>query len=108
MKKYEIVKEHRDYDNIINNGRYIKNNTFIVYFLKHEENFPKFGMAVGKKIGNAVTRNKYKRIIRNIIDNNKFLFKKEYDYIIIIKKVCLDMSFIEISDSLKTLIEEKL
>lgn len=108
MKKFEIVKEHREYDNIINNGRYIKNKVFIIYYLKHTEDYPKFGMAVGKKIGNAVTRNKYKRIIRNIVDQNKFLFKKEFNYIIIIKKVCLDMSFNELNDNLKTLIEEKL
>ena len=108
MKKFEIVKEHRVFDKIINNGKFIKNNTFVIYYSKHEENFPKFGMAVGKKIGNAVTRNKYKRIIRNIVDENKFLFKKEYDYIIIIKRKCLEMSFNQINDSLSSLIKEKL
>lgn len=108
MKKFEVVKEKRRFDFIINNGKFIKNKIFVIYFSKHEENFPKFGLAVGKKIGNAVTRNKYKRIIRNIVDQNKFLFKKEYDYIIIIKKVCLDMSFKELNDSLSSLIKEKL
>ena len=108
MKKFEIVKEHRDFDKIINNGKFIKNNTFVIYYSKHKENFPKFGMAVGKKIGNAVIRNKYKRIIRNIVDKNKFLFKKEFDYIIIIKRKCLEMSFNELNESLSMLIKEKL
>lgn len=107
MKKFETVKNKREFDNIIKTGNFIKNDVFIVYFLNHKEEFPKFGIAVGKKIGNAVTRNKYKRIIRNIIDKNKLLFKKEFDYIIIIKRKCLNMSFIELNDSLSFLIKEK-
>lgn len=108
MKKFEIVKEHYEFDNIINKGKSIGNKVFSIYFLKHDEEHPKFGIAVGKKIGNAVTRNKYKRIIRNIIDNNKLLFKKDYDYIIIIKRKCLDLSFKELNDNLSELVKEKL
>lgn len=108
MKKFEIVKEHYEFDNIINEGKSIGNKVFSIYFLKHDEEYPRFGIAVGKKIGNAVTRNKYKRIIRNIIDNNKLLFKKDYDYIIIIKRKCLDLSFKELNDNLSELVKEKL
>ena len=108
MKKFEIVKEKRIFDKIINSSKYIKNDTFVIYYEKHEEDFPKFGIAVGKKIGNAVTRNKYKRIIRNLVDQNKFLFKNTFDYIIIIKKKCLDLSYNELNDSLNALIKEKL
>lgn len=108
MKKFEIVKKHYEFDNIINKGKSIGNKVFSIYFLKHDEEYPKFGIAVGKKIGNAVTRNKYKRIIRNIVDNNKLLFKKDYDYIIIIKRKCLDLSFKELNDNLSELVKEKL
>lgn len=108
MKKYEIVKEKRVFDKIIKESKYVKNSAFVIYYEKHEDNFPKFGVAVGKKIGNAVTRNKYKRIIRNLIDKNKFLFKNTFDYIIIIKKSCLNMSYNELDDSLNKLIKEKI
>lgn len=108
MKKYEIVKEKRTFDKIINSSKYVKNDTFVIYYEKHEENYSKFGIAVGKKIGNAVIRNKYKRIIRNLVDQNKFLFKNAFDYIIIIKKKCLSLSYNELNDSLNKLIKEKL
>ena len=108
MKKYEVVKEKRLFDDIINNSKYIKNDVFVIYYEKHEEKYPKFGIAVGKKIGNAVTRNKYKRITRNLIDQNKLLFKNEYNYIIILKKKCLELSYDELNDSLNKLLKEKL
>ena len=108
MKKYEVVKEKRTFDDIIKNGNQIKNDVYVIHYSKHEENFPKFGIAVGKKIGNAVIRNKYKRITRNIVDQNKFLFKNDYNYIIILKKKCLELSYNELNDSLNKLLKEKL
>ena len=108
MKKYEVVKEKRRFDYIINSSKYIKNDVFIIYYEEHTEEFPKFGIAVGKKIGKAVIRNKYKRITRNLIDQNKFLFKNNFDYIIILKKKCLELSYNELNDSLNKLLKEKL
>ena len=108
MKKYEVVKEKRRFDNIINSSKYIKNDVFVIYYEKHEDKFPKFGIAVGKKIGNAVTRNKYKRITRNLVNKNKLLFKNDFDYIIILKKKCLELSYNELNDSLNKLLKEKL
>lgn len=108
MKKYEVVKEKRRFDTIINTGKYIKNDIYVIYFLNNDVDFSKFGLAVGKKIGNAVVRNNYKRKLRNIIDNNKLLFKNNRDYIIILKRKCLDVSFDEMNNSLNTLLKERL
>lgn len=88
MKKYEIVKSHEDFNEIINKGKRIGNKYFLIFYLEKKEKKTHFGIAVGKKVGNAVVRNKYKRQIRNIVDNNKFLFKNSFNYIIMIKKEC--------------------
>ena len=100
MKKYEIVKKHEDFDNIIHNGKYKKSKNFIIYNKDSEYNYPRFGLAVGKKIGNAVIRNKMKRYLRIIIDKNKNLFKINKDYIIIIKKSSTECSLVELEDEL--------
>ena len=78
MKKYEIVKEHTDFDDIIAKGKYRKNNFFVIYNKESNFSYPRFGIAVGKKIGNAVTRNKFKRQIRMIINNNNIHLEKLY------------------------------
>ena len=106
MKKYEMVKSHDDFNNIINKGKYVKNNYFVIYYLDNNNSYPHFGLAVGKKIGNAVTRNKYKRQIRTIIDDNKKFFKKEKDYIIMIKKKCDDLKYNDLYKELSNLIKE--
>lgn len=105
MKKYEIVKEHTEFDDIIAKGRYKKNKHFVIYNKESNFSYPRFGIAVGKKIGNAVTRNKFKRQIRMIINNNKNLFKNNQDYIIIVKKSSLDLTYTELNDNLVELLK---
>lgn len=106
MKKYEIVKSHEQFNEVINKGNKISNKYFIIFSLAKEDKKPQFGIAVGKKVGNAVVRNKFKRQIRNIIDNNKFLFKNNRNYIIMIKKECLNVSYNLLEQNLINLIRK--
>ena len=106
MKKREIVKSNILFNNIINNGKRISNKYYVICFLSSDDEINKYGIAVGKKVGNAVTRNKVKRQIRNIVDNNKKLFKNYYNYIIICKKEVLNLSFQSMNDELVKLINK--
>lgn len=106
MKKQNIVKNNYEFNNIIQKGKYKKNKYFIIYFIESNLDKYRFGISVGKKIGNAVIRNKYKRKIRSIVDNNKKYYQKNSDYIIIMRKACLDASFDEMEKKYISLIQE--
>ena len=105
MRRYEMVKKHSDFDDIINNGHYKKNNGYIIYNKVNEKEFTRWGLAVGKKIGDAHIRNKVKRQVREIVTANKKLFQNNKDYIIIVKKSVLDMDFDEMTRELVNLIK---
>ena len=87
MKKYEIVKTHEEFNEIIQTGEKIKNSFYNIYIRKSNFKFPRFGIAIGKKLGNAVYRNKRKRQLRNILTTQRNLFQNGHDYIIIMKFV---------------------
>lgn len=106
IKKFEIVKEHKDFDNIIASGKYKKNKYFILYNKESSFDHPRFGIAVGKKVGNAVIRNKLKRQYRMLITNNKKLFSNNQDYIIIVKRSSLDTSFSNLNLELRRTLEK--
>ena len=89
MKKAFIIKSHDNFNQIINGGKKIKGNIITIYYYPSDDKKIYFGFAVGKKIGNAVERNKVKRKIRMIVHNNQFLFPKGYKYIIMLRKDCL-------------------
>jgi ribonuclease P protein component len=68
------------------------------------DDFCRFGLTVTKKIGNAVTRNKAKRRLRNImtaINREEKLLQNQYDYSIIAKHKISDADFNKISQDLK-------
>lgn len=98
MKKINILKKNEDFNRIIKANKAYKNKNFIIYLEWNNSSNYHFGISVGKKIGNAVIRNKYKRRIKNIIDEKDY--KKSFNCIIILKKEVLDLTFLEMKNSL--------
>ena len=105
MKKYEIVKEHEDFNNIINTGRYKKGKFFVIYNKDNNLDHNRYGIAVSKKNGNAVIRNKLKRQARMILTTNKNMFKNNFDYIIIIKRNAVSVDYKELEEDLLNIIK---
>lgn len=103
MKKENIIKDNKDFTRIIKKRNGISNKLFILNKELSNNNTPKFGITFIKNIGNAVTRNKLKRQVKSIIDNNKNIYQNNQNYIIIIKKEATSVSYQELEISLKNL-----
>lgn len=93
MKKKNIIRKNLDFDKIIKNNRSYKYKDYIIYVEKTDNEDYHFGLSVGKKIGNAVTRNKIKRQLKSIIDEKNY--EKGINCIIIVRKGVLEKSFSE-------------
>lgn len=92
MKNKYIIKSPDEFNTIINTGKRIKGNIMTMYYFPSNDNKMYFGFAVGKKVGNAVERNKVKRKLRMIVHQNQFLFSNKFKYIIMLRKDCLSFS----------------
>ena len=107
MRKYETVKSKQDFNNLIHQGQFIKNKYYIIYYLPSNKPYNRYGIAVSTKLGHAVIRNKLKRQLRVIIHDNKKLFQISKDYIIMIRKTCLDLTFSEMNNEFINLMKEQ-
>ena len=96
MKKKEIVKKSWEFEDIIKNGKCLKNKYYVIHLKPNNLSYDRYGISVSKKLGNAVFRNKYKRKLRSIIDNYKKIYVNSTDYIIILRKEGLSRSFSEL------------
>ena len=56
MNNKYIIKLANDFSKIINNGKRIKGENIIIYYLQNNSEKVNFGFAVSKKLGNAVIR----------------------------------------------------
>ena len=84
MKKINILKNSRDFDRIIKKYKPYKYTDYIIYLERETNDVYKFGLSVGKKIGNAVNRNKVKRQLKSIIDEKDY--QNNFNCIIIVGK----------------------
>ena len=105
MKKINIIQKSNDFERIIKNNKSIKYKYFIIYLYK-DENITtyKFGLSVGKKITNAVGRNKIKRQLKDIIDKNNY--QNNFNCIIIVRKEILSKSYLEIKNDLNEIFKK--
>ncbi len=104
MKKINILKKSDDFTRIIKTKKSFKYKDYIIYVEKKEPSIYNFGFSVGKKIGNAVTRNKIKRQLKNILD--KYRFKNNFNCVIIVGKGILNRSFKEKEENLITALQK--
>ena len=105
MKKYEIIKKNFEFNDIINTGAYLKNKYYYVYYKKNSFSYSRFGLAVSKKMGNAVERNKYKRQLRMIIHENKIEFSQDYDFIIMPRTSLKELNYQEMAQQMISLVK---
>lgn len=101
MKKEYRVKKNEDISLIFKEGKSVANRQFVLYMLEKKDQ-PHFRLAVSvsKKLGNAVTRNRIKRLMKESILQFKDELKEPYDYLLIARKPCVEMDFHEMKKSI--------
>ncbi len=83
----ERIKKNDEFQKMYNEfNKKIFSNYSVIYLKKNNLEFSRFGVVVSKKVGNAVVRNRVKRLFREMIRNNLSYIKRGYDIIIISKK----------------------
>jgi len=97
MKKNNIIKKSSEFDRIIHSEKSTKFKDYIIYIEYNDSDNYHFGLSVGKKIGNAVTRNKVKRRLKSIIDKKHY--KNGFNCIIIVGKGILERTFEEMENN---------
>lgn len=101
MNKHQRVKKNKDFQKVFKQGKSFANRQFVIYSLRTEgqEEF-RLGISVSKKVGNAVTRNRIKRYVRQAVLELKDDLRPERDYIIIARNQAASLDFHETKKSL--------
>jgi len=64
LPKRRILRKKKDFQTVYRYGRSYANRYLVLYVFQTKEHSGQVGFAAGKKLGNAVVRNRVKRLLR--------------------------------------------
>lgn len=105
MKKKYRIKKSDEFQKIIHHKKFISCPSFVLYVRSRSEDHSRIGISVGKKLGNAVVRNKIKRQVRMMFQEI-FDFNESFDGILIVRKKFLEQSYAVNKKDLESLIKK--
>lgn len=105
VRKEFRIKENDEFQQIFKAGKSFANRQLVIYFLideseQNNEDHFRVGLSVGKKIGNAVTRNRIKRYLRQSFMELEDKIIPDVNIIIIARQPTKEMGFLETKKSL--------
>ena len=84
--KADRILKRREFIALSKSGRRVQNTEFIAYFLSARYNRSRLGVTVTKKVGQAVERNRIKRLVREFFRLNRHCLSGNWDISIIVKR----------------------
>lgn len=83
LKKADRLRKNKSFQAVYKDGKSHANRLLVLYMLPNNSPCKKIGFAAGKRLGNAVTRNRVKRMMREAFRLNQSRLPDGYDYILV-------------------------
>jgi ribonuclease P protein component len=87
----ERIRRRPDFERVYNDGARINGRFLTLFVLTTSRPTPRFGVAATRKLGNAVERNRAKRLAREIFRRHKIV--GGYDIVVVARREMLDAPF---------------
>lgn len=79
----ERLTRKKEFEKAFREGKVLKNDRVVLYVTPNKLQYSRLGLVVGKKVGNAVRRNRTKRLLREAYRLNKHILIIPVDIIAI-------------------------
>jgi ribonuclease P protein component len=86
LRPVERLRCPRAYQRVFEQGEKLVGSLFILYVLPTSEPYSRLGIAVSKRIGNAVVRNRIKRYLREMFRRHKALLLSSCDLVCVARR----------------------
>jgi len=94
LRPEDRIRRRSEYRIIQQTGRRVHTPHFVILILPRPELRCRLGITVTKKVSpNAVSRNRVKRLVREVFRRNRALFPQSSDVVVVAKKGAQDLGY---------------
>lgn len=93
MKHFNSIKKNSDFQRVYRTGKSYANRLLVMYVIPTDNNDPRIGISVSKKVGNSVVRHHLTRLIRESYRLNKDKLKTGLDIVVVARVTAKEISF---------------
>jgi ribonuclease P protein component len=104
FSKTERLSDRKDFVHLNRFGRRLRTAHFTVFVARNELDRSRLGITASKKVGGAVTRNRVKRLIREVYRLHKELFPAGCDIVVSASESAGDLEFWKVREELLELV----
>lgn len=90
MKTPDIIRKQSDFDAVYHKGKSIGSRPAVVLYKKNGSGKKRAAFVASKKVGNAVRRNRARRLLKESYRELKDRLAEGYDYVFIARKYCAE------------------
>lgn len=91
LPKQNILRKNKQFQSVYRYGKSYANRMMVIYVLSNKDTQRKVGFAAGKRLGNAVVRNRVKRLLRETYRLNQHKLKLGFDLLLVGRKSMVDV-----------------
>jgi len=107
LRKKEKIRKRAEYLSIYQQGTRTHSRHFTIISQENQKGYGRIGITVSKKVGDAVRRNRIKRLLKEFFRLNKTRFITSQDIVIIGKKGIPRLGYRDIYEELAGLVSPK-
>jgi ribonuclease P protein component len=98
FRKHERIRRKNEFTRVYEQGKKIFSDSFVLYVFYNQQQHCRLGITASKKLGNAVIRNRCKRLVRELFRRNKDKFPPGADVIIVATRNMVGKSYRELEE----------
>ncbi len=106
MRKIISIKKNEDFKKVFKLGKKVVMYCMVFYYKTNDLGISRFGFTASKKIGNAVTRNRIRRLFREACRLNMEKFPYNYDYVLVARKNAANLKYQRVAECLKVVLKK--